>query len=106
MKVLEQKVKRLDLDIKKIEGRTPSDVRRKFLNTKVRWKSLQEAIGDGNLSLKDYIVLLQNQIEKDKKFKAYFIQMLDNKKASIVNERLMIMAKELKEAMEHEKKNI
>lgn len=101
MKVLELKVQKLDLEIKKIEGRTPSDLRRKFLNTKVRWNSLKEAIEEGNLSLKDYIVLLQKQIEKDKKLKAYFIQVKETKKAAIVNERLIIMVKELKEAMEH-----
>ncbi len=97
-------MQRLDMEIKKIEGRTPSDLRRKFLNTKVRWNSMKEAVEEGNLSLKDYIVLLHKQIEKDKKLKAYFIQIKDNKKAPIVNERLLVMAKELKEAMQQEKK--
>jgi len=94
----------LDIEIKNIEGRTPSDLRRKYLNTKVRMNSLKEAIEEGNLSLKDYIIILQKQVDKDKKLKLFFIQAKDNKKATIINEKLVIMVKELREALELEKK--
>jgi len=104
LKVLQAKVQKIDQEIKLIEGRTPSDIRRKFLNTKVRMNSLKEAIEDGRLSLKDYIVLLEKQIEKDKKLKMLFLQRKEKEKAAIVNERLVIMVKELKEALEHQKK--
>ncbi len=101
---MEFKVKMLDIEIKNIEGRTPSDLRRKYLNTKVRMNSLKEAIEEGNLSLKDYIIILQKQVDKDKKLKLFFIQAKDNKKATIINEKLVIMVKELREALELEKK--
>lgn len=103
MKVMELKIQKLDAQIKQIEGRTPAELRRKYLNLKVRYNSFKENIVDGKLSIKDYILVLEKQILKDKKLLAYFKQIKDSKKVSLIYERLNLMVKELKEASEHMK---
>jgi hypothetical protein len=101
---MELKIQNLDLEIKRIEGRPPSELRKKFLNLKVRYNKMKEAIEEGDLSLKDYIVIIEKQIQKDKRLGLYFKQINNLKNYDIINERLKVLAKELKEANNHSKK--
>lgn len=95
LKVMEKKINQMNEQIKKIEGRPPQKLRQKFLQTKVRYNALKEQISENTVTVDNYIVILNKQIEKDKKLSLYFKQHNNDKKFAIVNERILIMLSEL-----------
>lgn len=104
LKYMEFAIAKMDADIKKIEGRTPTKIRQKFLGTKCRYNTLKEQVMDGSISVENYVAILNKQVKKDKRLAEYFKQNDVKEKAVIVFERLKIIVKELEELMPHLKK--
>lgn len=101
LKVMEILIAKMDLQIKKIEGRTPSKIRMKFLSLKCRYNTMKSQIEDGDITLQNYINVLTEQIAKDKKLAEYFKQEEQKGKFLLVNEKLQIMIKEIEEGKSH-----
>jgi len=104
IKFMEFAIAKMDADIKKIEGRTPTKIRQKFLGTKCRYNTLKEQVMDGSISVENYVMILNKQVKKDKRLAEYFKQNDLKEKAAMVFERLKIIVKELEELMPHLKK--
>ncbi len=104
VKVMEFKLEKIQKEINSIEGRAPPKLRDKLVKLKCRKNLFDQQLGDG-ISVEDYIVLMKNQLDKDKKLSMYFEQenMLD--KAKLVAERMPVMLKELQEAIDFASKN-
>lgn len=102
--IMEKKIKQMDDQIKKIEGRPPQKLRQKFLQTKVRYNALKEQISENSLTIDNYIVVLNKQIEKDKRLSLYFKQNNDKEKFSVVNDRMIVMIGELESLIKQMKK--
>jgi hypothetical protein len=63
---------------------------------------MESQLGDG-ISIDQYIYLLSQQIEHDRKLLKYFESINDKGKSVLVAERIPIMTDELKEAIEFAK---
>lgn len=104
--VMDKKIKQMDEQIKKIEGRPPQKLRQKFLQTKCRYNTLKEQISENSLTVDNYIILLKKQIEKDKRLSIYFKQNDQKEKMAIIIERMNIMIGELDDLIKQFKKAI
>lgn len=103
---MDKKIKQMDEQIKKIEGRPPQKLRQKFLQTKCRYNTLKEQISENSLTVDNYIILLKKQVEKDKRLSSYFRQNDQKDKMAIVVERMNVMIGELDDLIKHMKRAI
>ncbi len=104
--VMEKKIKLMDEQIKKIEGRPPQKLRQRFLQIKCRYNTLKEQISENSLTVENYMNLIKKQIDKDKRLSMYFKQNDLREKLGIVSERMKIMISELDELIKQMKKAI
>ncbi len=95
LEVMKKKEEEISNRIKKIEGRTPKDLRQFHNKLKVKITILESNIQNGQISEKDYMNILANQFAHDKLLGQYFLQEGQNDKADIVSKRLNIILKEL-----------
>ncbi len=95
LEVMKKKEEEISNRIKKIEGRTPKDLRQFHNKLKVKITILESNIQNGQISEKDYMNILANQFAHDKLLGQYFLQEGQNDKADIVAKRLNIILKEL-----------
>ena len=95
LEVMKNKEEEISNRIKKIEGRTPKDLRQFHNKLKVKITILESNIQNGQISEKDYMNILANQFAHDKLLGQYFLQEGQNDKADIVAKRLNIILKEL-----------
>lgn len=102
MKVLLFKIGQIENEIKNIEGRAPPKLREKLLKTKCRKNVLEQQLGDA-LSIDDYILIMNKQLQKDKKLVQFFEQEKMIEQGKKVAERIPILIKELEEAIEYSK---
>ena len=92
---MKKKEQELSNQIKKIEGRTPKELRQYHNKLKVKITILEGNIQNGKISEKDYLNILANQFAHDKLLGQYFLQEGQNDKADIIAKRLTIILKEL-----------
>lgn len=104
--VMDKKIKQMDEQIKKIEGRPPQKLRQKFLQTKCRYNTLKEQISENSLTVDNYIILLKKQIEKDKRLALFFKQSGQKDKVALIGERMMVMIGELDDLIKQMKRAI
>ncbi len=104
--LMDKKIKILDEQIKKIEGRPPQKLRQKFLQIKCRYNTLKEQISDNSLTVDNYIVLLKKQVEKDKRLSLYFKQNEQKDKMLLVADRMKVIIGELDDLIKQMKKAI
>ena len=95
LEVMKKKEEEISNRIKKIEGRTPKDLRQFHNKLKVKITILESNIQNGQISEKDYMNILANQFAHDKLLGQYFLQEGQNDKANIIAKRLNIILKEL-----------
>ena len=95
LEVMKKKEQELSNQIKKIEGRTPKELRQYHNKLKVKITILEGNIQNGKISEKDYLNILANQFAHDKLLGQYFLQEGQNDKADIIAKRLTIILKEL-----------
>lgn len=101
LKVMEVNIAKMDAEIKKIEGRPPSKLRQKFIGMRCRYNTMKSQIEEGDITLQNYINILENQIVKDKRIANYFKQEGDKVKLMILVDRIKLMMKELEEGKAH-----
>jgi hypothetical protein len=101
LKVMEMCIAKMDAQIKKIEGRPPTKLRSSFIALKCRYNTMKNQIEEGDISLQNYINILNGQITKDKRLANYFKQEGEKDKLLILVERIKIMMTELEEGKKH-----
>lgn len=97
--VLETKVKAIEAEIAKVEGRPPMNLRQKKMKVSCKLKMLKDSIESGGLSLDKYVGMLATQYQRDIKLCQYFKQNNEINKFKIVEQRLPLLKKELDEGM-------
>ena len=97
IKVLEFKIKELEARIAKIDGRTPRELLTKKVKMNCKKKIIEEQMGDGTISPKDYMELLQNQLLHDKALATYLKESNQNDKAKTVLGRVVLLNQEITE---------
>ena len=83
--------------MKKIEGRTPRELRQLMNKIKVKISVLEGNIQNGQITEKMYFNILVNQFEHDKLLGQYFLQEGQNEKADIIAKRLNLIMNEIEE---------
>lgn len=84
MKQLEYVLLKVEKKISQVEGRPPMELRQSKMKLSVKKKMIEERINDGSIQLKDYLTIVVNQIEKNRRLVKYFEQegMNENKEKS------------------------
>jgi hypothetical protein len=101
LKVMEVLIKKMDDEIKKIEGRISPKIRTKYLSLKCRYNTIKNQIEEGDITLTNYINILSERIAKEKKLLNYFKQKGHKEKIALVSEKIQIMINELNEGKAH-----
>ena len=96
--VLEFKQKKYEEISSKIDGRTPRELMQRIVKIKCKKNQLNDAMGE-DIGPEDYLALLRNTFEHDKKLATYFNQQKDSEKSKLVSERLPLLIKEMEELM-------
>ena len=104
LKTLEHLVTILEERIKKIDGRTPKELLTKFNKISCQAKIMKDMIENGDIQIEDYLNLIKMALNHDEKLRQYFYEENNEKKIKIVNDRIIILTKELKEVMDAYKK--
>ena len=97
LKVLDFKIKELEIKIKKIDGRTPREMLQKKAKLNCKKKLIMEQMGDGTVSPKDYLDLLKAQLEHDQLLALYMKQNNENDKEKIILQRMALIKEEIGE---------
>jgi hypothetical protein len=105
IEVLAFKLNKLNNEVKKIEGRVPRTLRDPINKLTVKKQILMNQIEGGVFSPEDYLMIMKNQLEKDKKLQQYFTDKGDMAKKQLVSERMPILIKEITEGINFLKKN-
>ncbi len=105
IEVLTFKLNKLNNEVKKIEGRVPRTLRDPINRLTVKKQILMNQIEGGVFSPEDYLMIMKNQLEKDKKLQQYFTDKGDMAKKQLVSERLPILIKEITDGINFLKKN-
>lgn len=86
LKQLEYVLLKVEKKISQVEGRPPMELRQSKMKLSVKKKMIEERINDGSIQLKDYLTIVVNQIEKNRRLVKYFEQegMNENKEKSEV----------------------
>ena len=93
---LEDGLKALEVQIEKIDGRTPRQLLTKKCKFQTMIQYLKENIGD-TIDIQSYKIILQQDLVRDKKLCDYFMQEDDKPKYLIVSNRYNNELKEFKE---------
>ena len=94
---MKKKEEELNEKKKKIEGRTPRELRQLMNKIKVKISVLEGNIQNGQITEKMYFNILVNQFEHDKLLGQYFLQEGQNEKADIIAKRLNLIMNEIEE---------
>ena len=97
LKVLEFKIKELELKIKKIDGRTPKELLQKKVKMNCKKKQLEEGMGDGTISPKEYMEFMRIQLEHDQLLAMFLKQNNEEEKMKSVLGRIVLIKKEMEE---------
>ena len=96
IQVLDYKINEYTEKIKKIEGRTPKELREFMVKLKVKKTKLEESLGN-DISPTDYLNGIKHQLDHDKALYVHFNTSKQTDKAELVKKRIGIMLKEKKE---------
>ena len=96
MEVLKNKKLFYEAKAKKIEGRTPKELREKINKITVKITILENQLGE-QIQPADYLNILKKQLIHDKSLYQYFIQIKNNDNASLVKPRIENLQKEIQE---------
>ena len=96
IQVLDYKINEYTEKIKKIEGRTPKELREFMVKLKVKKTKLEESLGN-DISPSDYLNAIKHQLDHDKALYVHFNTSKQLDKAELVKKRIAIMFKEKKE---------
>ena len=102
---MEYKLKILEAQIAKIDGRTPRELMQRKVKLSLKIKLMKEQLDSGDVSPKDYFTLLSQQMVHDRQLFALFKQEKDLKNAKLIAERIKIMMAEMTELKDVIKKS-
>ena len=97
LKVLEFKIKELELKIKKIDGRTPREMLQKKVKMNCKKKQLENGMEEGTISPKDYMEFMRVQLEHDQLLAMYMKQTNQEEKMKTVMQRTVLIKQEMEE---------
>ena len=97
IKVLEDRLKKMEAKISKIQGRTPKPLLMKKAEINVKLKLIKQDMGSGKIQPKDYLLIMENQYKKDLRMCKYFKQENKIKEAKIVFSRIKLLEQEIDE---------
>ena len=97
LKVLEFKIKELEDKIKKIDGRTPKEMLQKKVRMNCKKRQIEEEMGDGTVSPKDYMEMMKVQLEHDQLLSIYMKQNNQEENVKILSVRIALIKKEMEE---------
>ena len=83
--------------MKKIDGRTPREMLTKKVKMNVKKKQLEEGMGDGSITPKDYMELMKVQLEHDQLLGIYMKQNNEEQKFKIIMGRIALIKQEIEE---------
>lgn len=97
--VLENKLKLIELELKKVEGRPPMNLRQNKMKVSCKIKMLKDSIEGGTLSLENYVNMIAAQYQRELKLIMYFKQINDLNKVKIIEDRQPLLKKEVEEGL-------
>ena len=97
LKVLKDRLKKLEAVIAKIDGRTPKDLMQKKIKINVKIKNIENQMKEGEFEPKDYLSLMENQLTHDVLLCKYLKQENQIDKAKAVYSRINLLNEEIKE---------
>ena len=103
LKVLDFKIKEIEIKIKKIDGRTPKEILQKKVKMKFKKKQLEDGMADGSISPKDYMEFMRIQLEHDQLLAAYMRQNHQEDKMKTVMGRIVLIKQEMEELQKYMK---
>ena len=98
---MEFKIKELEAKIKKIDGRTPREMLQKKVKMNFKKKQLEEGMGDGSISPKDYMEFMRIQLEHDQLLAVYMKQNNQEEKMKTVLGRVALLKQEMGELKQY-----
>ena len=101
LKVLDYKIKELEAKIKKIDGRTPREMLQKKIKMNCKKKQLEEGMGDGSISPKEYMEFMRIQLEHDQLLAMYLKQNNQEEKMKAVMGRVVLLKQEMDELKQY-----
>ena len=103
LKVLDFKIKELEVRIKKIDGRTPRELLQKKVKMNFKKKQLEEGMGDGSITPKDYMEYMKIQLEHDQLLAMYMKQVGQEDKMKTVLGRIALIKEEMEDLKKYNK---
>ena len=97
LKVLKDRLKKLEEKISKIDGRTPRELMQKKVKINIKIKNFESQMGEGEFEPKDYLSLMEQQLKHDLILCKYFKQENEIEKAKIVFSRINLLNEEIAE---------
>lgn len=105
LKALDKKIKDLEEQINQIEGRAPRELREQLIKHRVKYKTIEGQMQEGEINIDQYILILKNRVDHERKLNLYFQNTNQVEKSKIVSERVNLMIKELGDAIDFYKSN-
>ena len=85
----------IDDNLKKIEGRTPKEIRQKKNRLCVQSEILKNKIEEGKISVKQYKQICKNILEKHLKLLKYYINKKEKDKSEVIQKRIYLIKNEI-----------
>ena len=101
LKVLKDRLIKIEEKISKIDGRTPRELLQKKVKINVKIKTIEGSMGEGELSPKDYSLILDTQLKHDILLCKYLKQENEIEKAKIVYTRIKLLNEEINELKQY-----
>jgi len=103
LKVLDLKLKEIEIKIKKIDGRTPKEILQKKVKMKFKKTQLEDGMANGSISPKDYMEFMRIQLEHDQLLATYMRQNHQEEKMKTVMGRIVLIKQEMEELKKYMK---
>ena len=97
LNVLKDRLKKLEIVIAKIDGRTPRNLMQKKIKINCKIKSIEKQMQEGEFEPKDYLLLMEHQLAHDVLLCKYLKQENQLDKAKDVYSRINLLNEEIKE---------
>ena len=101
LKVLKDRLKKLEAQIAKIDGRTPRELLQKKIKIGAKIKNFENAMSQGEFTPQDYLLLMEHQLKHDILLCKYLKQENQVDKGQIVFTRINLLNEEINELKQY-----
>ena len=101
LKVLKDRLKKLEAQIAKIDGRTPRALLQKKIKIGAKIKNFENAMSQGEFTPQDYLLLMEHQLKHDVLLCKYLKQENQIDKGQIVFTRINLLNEEINELKQY-----